>query len=97
MDEPFDQAQKDREDMDKKFNLPNLKDLRVPLLARLLISGLFLFRPLASCSSDTEKPTIVRSTAVPDDGYKPPQKSKQKSDKEKPKIVSFRKHEPADV
>ena len=82
--------------MDRKFSLPNLSQWNVPLAARLLISGLFLFGPLVSCSSDTDKPQIVRSTSVSDDGYRPPQKAK-KSDKQKPKIVSFRKHEPADV
>jgi hypothetical protein len=77
--------------MNRKFSLPNLRDLKVPLAALLLISGVFLFCPLASCSSDTEKPTIVRSTAVPDDGYKAPQKAKkQDPTKQKPKIVSFR-------
>jgi hypothetical protein len=82
--------------MDRKFSLPNLRDLKVPIALRLLISGLFLFRPLVSCSSNGDKPPIVRSASVPDDGYKAPSKVK-KSPKQKPKIVSFRKNEPADV
>ena len=83
--------------MDRKFSLPKWFNLRAPLVLGLLVSVLVLVGPLASCSPDTEKPTIIRSTAVPDDGYKPPQTNKKQTDKQKPKIVSYRKHEPADV
>ena len=82
--------------MNSKIIVSNFSHFRLPLALRLLVPGLFLFGPLVSCSSDTDKPEIVRSAYVPDDGYKPPQKAK-KSDKKKPKIVSYRKHEPVDI
>jgi hypothetical protein len=83
--------------MDRKFSLPNLREFKVPLAVRLIISGLFLVRPLMSCSSDHEQPPVIRSTSVPDDGYHAPQTQKPNTNKNKPKIVSFRKHEPANV
>jgi hypothetical protein len=81
--------------MNKNFSLSNLSRLNVPFAVWLLVSGSFILGPLISCSADTDKPQIVR-TSVPDDGYKPPQKAK-KNEKQKPKIISFRKHEPADA
>lgn len=82
----------------KRFSLPqNLLNFKLPLLMRLAISSIFLFQPLASCSSDEQKPPVIRSASVPDDGYKAPSKVKKQTEKPKPKIVSYRKHEPADA